>query len=160
ATRGVFVDVTAGIDVNTGLAKWTFTSIDPATGAAPADPLAGFLPPDDSKQQGEGFVTYSVRPKASGKTGTRINAQAAVVFDTHAPLNTTTFFNTLDAGNPTSTVMPLPDRTISASFPVSWSGTDDVGGSGIASFDIFVSDNGGPFTPFLQGTTQTSANFT
>ena len=33
----------------------------------------------------------------------------------------------------------------STSFLVSWSGSDDPGGSGIASFDIFVSDNGGPF---------------
>jgi hypothetical protein len=46
------------------------------------------------------------------------------------------------------------------SFTVSWSGQDDTGGSGIASFDIFVSDNGGAFTPFLTGTTQTSATFT
>ena len=37
---------------------------------------------------------------------------------------------------------------------------DDPGGSGIASYDIYVSDDGGPFTPFLIGTTQTSATFT
>ena len=42
---------------------------------------------------------------------------------------------------------------------MSWSGSDDPGGSGIAKFDIFVSTDGGPFVPFLQGTTATSATF-
>ena len=42
---------------------------------------------------------------------------------------------------------------------MSWSGQDDPGGSGIASYDVYVSDNGGPFVPFLTDTTQTSASF-
>jgi hypothetical protein len=57
---------------------------------------------------------------------------------------------------PTSSVNPLPAVTGSAAFTVSWSGT---GSPAIASFDVFVSDNGGPFTAFLTGTTQTSATF-
>src|SRR5439155_2044684 len=50
--------------------------------------------------------------------------------------------------------------TIAGSFTVSWSGQDDAGGSGIASFDVLVSDNGGAFTPLLQATTKTSTVFT
>ena len=63
------------------------------------------------------------------------------------------------------TYLPLPVSSVTAlpslskpSFTVSWSGTD-VGGPGVESFDIFVSDNGGPFTAFLTGTTQLSATF-
>ena len=63
------------------------------------------------------------------------------------------------------TYLPLPISSVTAlpslskpSFAVSWSGTD-VGGPGVASFDIFVSDNGGLFTAFLTGTTQVSATF-
>src|SRR5262249_47317614 len=67
-------------------------------------------------------------------------------------------FNTVDAGAPTSSVNPLP-ATSGSPFTVSWSGSDDAGGSGIAGHDVFVSDNSGPFTPFLTGTTQTSASF-
>jgi hypothetical protein len=59
---------------------------------------------------------------------------------------------------PTSSVNPLP-AVSPPSFTVSWSGQDNPGGSGVASFDIFVSDNGGAFVPFLTGTTQTSAVF-
>ena len=36
---------------------------------------------------------------------------------------------------------------------MSWSGSDDPGGSGIASYTIYVSTDGGAFTPWLQGVT-------
>src|SRR5271157_2427801 len=49
--------------------------------------------------------------------------------------------NTIDADPPTSTVASLPATEASTSFTVSWSGQDDPGGSGIASYDIYVSDN-------------------
>jgi hypothetical protein len=42
---------------------------------------------------------------------------------------------------------------------VSWSGADNTGGSGIGKYDIYVSDNGGTFAPWLTGTTQTSATY-
>jgi hypothetical protein len=60
---------------------------------------------------------------------------------------------------PTSSVAPLPAQTTTPSFTVAWSGTDGAGGSGITSYDVFVSDNGGPFTPFQVATTATSATF-
>src|SRR5215472_9686894 len=41
---------------------------------------------------------------------------------------------------------------------VQWIGTDV--GSGIQDFTIYVSDNGGPFTPFQTNATATSATFT
>jgi RHS repeat-associated protein len=160
ASRGVFVDVTAAFDTSTDTLTWTFTSLDPATLDLPADITVGFLPPDTTAPEGEGFVSYIVQPRSDLSTGTAINAQASIVFDTNAPVATNTFNNTIDAGAPTSSVVPLPPRATSTNFTVSWSGQDDTGGSGIASFGIFVSDNGGPFTPFLTATTQTSATFT
>ena len=66
---------------------------------------------------------------------------------------------TIDAGPPTSTISSLPTTT-SPTFTVNWSGTDVAGGSGIASYNIYVSDDGGPFTEFQAGTTATSATFT
>lgn len=162
ASQGFIVDVTAGINATTGVVTWTFTTLDPTTGDLVADALAGFLPPNDSDHAGEGFVEYSVRPLASLTTGATINAQASIIFDTNAPLLTPTYVNTIDTGNPTSSVTQLAPTQDFASFQVRWSGTDDVGGptgSGIALYDIYVSDNGAAFTPFLLGTTQTSATF-
>jgi hypothetical protein len=65
--------------------------------------------------------------------------------------------NTIDAVAPASTVAPLAATTTSNVFTVSWSGSDDPGGSGISAYDIFVSDNGGPFTLWQSDSTQTSA---
>lgn len=55
----------------------------------------------------------------------------------------------VDAVAPTSSVNPLPGTSSSLNFRVSWSGQDEVGGSGIDTFDIFYSDNGGPLLPFV-----------
>ena len=154
------VQISAQLNQQSGQVTWTFTSIDPATGLPPTDPLDGFLPVDDSTDRGLGFVTYTIRPKSNDVTGTALSAQATVVFDTNSPLNTNTASNTIDAGPPTSSVAALPATETSTSFTVSWSGTDDAGGSGIASYDVFVSDNGGPFTAFQTAITATSATFT
>jgi hypothetical protein len=67
---------------------------------------------------------------------------------------------TVDTVPPTSSITALPPFTNTASFTVSWSGSDNPGGSGIASYDVFVSDNGGAYTAFQTATTQTSATFT
>jgi hypothetical protein len=65
---------------------------------------------------------------------------------------------TTQTGNPTSIVTVLPATESAPSFPVSWSGSDG-GGPGIASYSIFVSDNGGPFVPWLTATSQNSATY-
>jgi hypothetical protein len=44
------------------------------------------------------------------------------------------------------------------SFPVTWSGTDS--GSGVGTYTIYVSDNGGGFTAWQTATTSTSAQYT
>ena len=159
-TLGFDVQVAATIDELTGVATWTFTTIDPNTGEIPTDPMIGFLPPDNAEGAGEGFVSYTVMAKPSDPDGTVINAQATVVFDTQPPLNTPQIFNTIDAGSGlNSTVAALPPDETSPEFNVSWSGTDSTSGSAIASFTIFVSDDGGSFTPWLTNTTLTDATY-
>lgn len=127
-----------------------------------SDALAGFLPPNVVSPAGQGFVEYTVRSRGNGTTGTSIAAAAQIVFDTNEPIGTPTFINTIDAAGPSSAVTALPETTLPASFLVSWSGSDDAdstAGSGVAWFDVFVSDNGGPFAPFVTGTAELSATF-
>ncbi len=64
------------------------------------------------------------------------------------------------AGLPTSAVNSLPATTTSTSFIVSWSGSPGPGATSIASYTIYDSEDGGPFAPFLTGTTLTSTTFT
>lgn len=156
---GFYVDVTANIDVLTGLATWTLTTIDPATGDIPADFRVGFLPPDTEDGNGEGFVTYSIRAKGTVATGEVIDAEARIIFDNEPPIDTAPIFNTIDADPASSSVHPLPAATYDTDFLVQWSGADVVGGSGLANFTIYVSANGGSYAPWLVNTTLTEAVF-
>lgn len=79
--------------------------------------------------------------------------------DFNAPILTPTTRNTLDIGTPTSSVSALPSQS-DLSLTVNWSGNDEFGGSGIASYSVFVSDNNGPFIALVTGSTATSAVYT
>lgn len=57
---------------------------------------------------------------------------------------------TEDTNAPSSMVLALPPNNYTE-FPIHWSGDDGVDGSGVSFFDIYVSADGGPFTPWLQG---------
>jgi RHS repeat-associated protein len=160
STLGIYVDVSATVDVSTGIVTWTFDSIDPATGQRPTDPSKGFLPINDSTGAGDGFVSYTIQPKSTVQSGDVINAQAQVVFDTNGPIETPAISNTIDATPPTSYVLALPAQTNDATFEVSWAGQDDPKGSGIANYTILVSEDGGPATTWLANTTLTNALFT
>jgi hypothetical protein len=59
---------------------------------------------------------------------------------------------------PTSFATTVAPQVATSSFTVSWGGSSPV--SSVTTFDVFVSDNGGPFTPFQTATTATSATFT
>ena len=67
--------------------------------------------------------------------------------------------NTIDSTVPTSSIAVLPAPGTSTNFTVNWSG-QDTGGSGIASYDVYESVNGGVYTLWQSDTTATSALFT
>ena len=153
--NNLIVQVDAQLNLTTGVASWAFTSIDPATQAAPEDPLVGFLPPNTTPPQGQGSVFFTVMPSVGLSQGTPITNQAHIVFDINPAISTDVWTNTVDAASPTSTVSALPTYSLPA-FAVSWSGNDS-GGSGIAAYDVYTADNGGPFTLWQTGVTGTRA---
>jgi hypothetical protein len=158
-TNGYLVEVFAGVDVASSNAFWTFTTIDPNTGDVPQNPFVGFLPIDTVPPQGEGYVTCSVSPKPGVTTGTGVGEQATIVFDNQAPLATPVALNVLEAGTPASSVTPLPPVTLTPNFDVAWQGVSVPGSPGIASYDIYVSQNGTGFLPWLLGTTLSDATY-
>ena len=84
-----------------------------------------------------------------------MTGQASIVFDRNAAISTPVWSNTIDATAPTASVAPLPATSPSGSLTVSWSGNDG-SGSGVQSYDVYQSTDGGPLTRILQGTTLTS----
>ena len=167
------VEIELGLNLATGQVYAHFYSIDPNT-QLPPDVLTGFLPPEDGTGRGEGYFSYIISPKAGLTTGTQIRNVAAITFDVGNTITTDQVndddpslgvdptkqaLNTIDAGPPTSSVTALPATESAAVFTVSWSGQDDSGGSGIASYDVYVSDNGGAYTLWQQDTSDTTALF-
>jgi hypothetical protein len=63
----------------------------------------------------------------------------------------------IDATKPVSHVAALPATAASPNFSVLWSGSDAT--SGLANYTIYVSDNGGPFAPWLSNVTSTQAYY-
>lgn len=160
----LIVDITGTLNTQTGRIDWWFHAIDPLTGESPDDPSAGFLPPYNPLTGYEiGWVEYTVNLKPNLPTGTSIPNQAFVQFDFLGPLGAAPkpdpWVNTIDAGAPSSQVAAMLP-TFNPQFTVSWAGQDDLNGSGVANYDVYVSDNGGAFTLWLDRTTDTSALFT
>ena len=150
------VSVSFEFDQQTGLLIIKFDSIDPVIGAIPIDALAGFLPPEDGSKRGQGFFQFTVKPKQAVVDGTRIEQSAIVYFDGN-PLVTPTYVNTTDGLPPTASIRNLAPLE-NASFTVHWSG-NDFAGSGIALYDVFVSDNSGPYVSLSAATQATSTSF-
>jgi hypothetical protein len=139
--QNLLVRVTANVTPG-GLITWQFQSLDPETLAPPDDPLAGFLPPNQTSPEGEGRVTYSVRLK-SLPSATIVTNKAAIIFDSNPAIETPTWSNTLDKLPPSATVN-VTGQADTTRATVTWNGTDDA--AGIVLYELRVAKDGGPFT--------------
>lgn len=158
---GVFVDVTAGLDIANRRAFWVFQSIDPNTGLAATLPVnSGFLPVNDTtKHNGEGYVTYTIQPSSLAQTRDTISAKASIIFDTEETISTNSWVNTIDAVAPTSNINALTS-VVDSVFTVSWIGQDDANGSGLKDYVLYVSKNNGPFVLYKDKLTTITEQFT
>ena len=169
-------DVPFELEIEVGVRQATrelyavFRSIDPSTGLPP--PVAvGFLPPEDGTGRGQGHISYLIKTRTGLTTGTEIRNVALISFDRQTALPTNLkdphdpsqgtdpdkeAWNTIDADAPSSAVLPLPSQ-VEGKFIVEWLG-DDLG-AGVASYDIYVAENQGPWQVWLQSTTEGSATF-
>ncbi len=153
------VRVVAGVDVSTRQAFWDFQTIDRATGLPPENPLAGFLPVSDTLGNGHGFVTYAIQAGGTALTGDSLIAQGGIVFDNNSLIKTNRWSNIVDAAAPISRVNTLPASQTNRTVNLSWIGSDDVGGSGLRSYEVFASEDSGPFVRVAQDIGTTSYAF-
>jgi hypothetical protein len=155
--KDLLVEINASLNTQTGLVTWTLQAIDPETGLEPVDPEDGFLPPDSSPPNGVGGASFTVLPKAGLPTGEAITDSATIVFDRNAPIATADWIDTIDASTPSSQIEAVTPGAggVCGDLAVSWSGTDT--GAGIDHYDIYVSQNGGPFDIWKPFTAASSA---
>jgi hypothetical protein len=99
-----------------------FMTLDPLTGLPP-DVQSGFLPPEDGTGRGQGHLSYVIRAKPDVPSGMEIRNVAVIQVDfgdtigtnqrdPHDPSQGTDpaleALVTIDAGPPSSHVLPLP----------------------------------------------------
>jgi hypothetical protein len=131
--KNMNVRINASLDTTKGIITWQFTSIDPISKDIPA--LAGFLPPNTNRPNGEGSVSYTIQPIANLADGNSMQSKAAIVFDDNTPIITNTWKNILDAQKPSSkaTATVLQDTLIHLKM----TGVDLA--SGIGYYNVYVS---------------------
>ncbi len=155
--RNVITRLNAELDLNSGIVSWRFTALDPLTGQISTAPEGGFLPPNQTQPEGSGAVFFTVKPKPGLAEGTQINNQARIVFDANPPIDTPVWLNTIDNSRPTSHMTALTPTQSSTDFVINWSGAD--AGSGVGTYTIYVSLNGGPFEIWADNFTGTTTTF-
>ncbi len=142
--NNLVVRVQSSYDASTRKLTVRFKGIDTRTGEHHED---GFLPPNVNEPQGEGYVSFRIRPKSEIASGTRIVNAASIIFDPHLgqnpPMTTNEHVLTIDKQSPTVAVRNLREVEPKPRFPVEWEGSDD--SSGIVETEIWYAENGGPF---------------
>lgn len=137
---GVWLDVTAGVQIPENYAYWIFQSIDPVTGLPPVGSI-GFLPVNDTVNpgNGEGYVTFAIDPIANLVTGDSIAEQAFIVFDQNDTVPTNTYTNRFDALSPVSTLTGDTALASTGVLNIHFDAVDDAGGSGVDGVNLYVS---------------------
>ena len=134
----IIVRVSGQFDEKTGIAAWSFVSLD-KNGKELQDIMQGFLPPNNADGIGEGFVTFSVEHKANPANGSSVSNKATIVFDYNKPIVTNTYVNTFDTDYPSSSITKVEEKD--GKLVVTLSGSDAT--SGIDTYHIFSFKNGG-----------------
>jgi len=98
---------------------------------------------------GANGTTYEFRARGVDKAG---NVQP---FPSTAQASTK-----VDSVAPSASVTPLDAVTFASAFWVSWSGSDNAGGSGLKHFDVQWRESGQPWANWVESTTATTAQLT
>jgi hypothetical protein len=144
------VAISGTLDRSSGVISWTLASVDPVSHQPITDPTLGFLPPDTAAPEGEGTVSFTALPTAAALRNRARTANAAsIVFDANSPIATPTWVNVIDRSKPTSRMTGLGHAHLKhgrhrvPAITLRFAGKDR--GSGIATYTILASRNGGRF---------------
>jgi hypothetical protein len=155
--KNAILRVSGLLDTLTGVVRWAFRSLDPVTTEIAPLLNDGFLNPNISPPEGEGFVSFKVNPKTNVTHLQQIQNSAFIYFDNNAPIATNTFLNTIDTIKPSSTMLPLPVNSMDSVFTLKWAGFD--ADAGIRSYDIYMSENDSPYVKLISLTSRDSIVF-
>lgn len=153
------LNLVAGIDVISKRAIWRFSTVEPSTGALVMSPFDGFLPPNDTTNIGQGFVTYTISSESNVASGTEITNQADIVFDGNAVISTNVWSNMIVNETVGSTVAALPPKSDST-FTVSWASDAGANATGVKLYTIYVAKENAPYSRWITASAAGSAEYT
>lgn len=134
--------VMGSLDTLTGIMTWGFYSLDTLTLGLNEDPDQGFLNPNVVSPEGEGFISYSLKPRLLPHLTTIAN-RAAIVFDYNAAIITPDWINTIDLVAPQSHITITPNVWPDSAFVLHFNGTD--AHAGVYSYEVYMSRNDSGF---------------
>lgn len=143
--QDVLVDVKINLDREERRLTGEFMAIDPETGNMIQDLDVGMLYPNDESGRGDGYIAYTIKTKDELTSGTTVNNAADIYFDFNEVIPTPELNYTIDAAGPSSRLISAEDLGVGGKIQLTWEGADDADGSGVSSFFIFVSRDGGDF---------------
>ncbi|MBI1306939.1 MAG: T9SS type A sorting domain-containing protein [Bacteroidetes bacterium] len=150
----IALKTTSYLDTKTGVLQIDLLSVNAETGKAEdVKATEGLLPPNNSDDIGLGFVDFEVKFKPGVSPVTAKNS-ASIVFDYNQPIQTNTWELTADTTAPVSSISSVTSG-INSYAEVHWKATDNV--SEEYHYDIYKSENNGPFKLWLYHTTSESA---
>lgn len=155
--KNTILRVEAVFDTASHVITWRFNSYHPQTRELVSNISDGFLNPNVTSPEGEGYVSFSIMPKANRPHLQQVNNYASIVFDENAPIITNIWQNTVDKLKPVSSVSVLPQVLNDTVFTINWSGTD--AHAGIHGYDVYVIVNDTATYKILSGVYVTSATF-
>ncbi|MBR6648651.1 MAG: hypothetical protein IKL29_04655, partial [Bacteroidaceae bacterium] len=122
-------------DVQNGIAKWIFRSLDPMTLEITDDIMQGILPVNYDGKSGIGNVTYDVDLLHSFPDSTEISNSASIILDNNEPILTPVWTNIIDNTKPVSAITSI-EEVSDTTILVNWEGSDE--GSGIYRYQLYV----------------------
>ena len=148
----LIVRVTGDFDPVTGVARWHFLSLDPATMDFTEDPDLGVVYPNVDPPEGDGSVDFVVAFRDDLSTGDRVDNRASIVFDFNAPILTNTWSNAVDEVAPASSLVLGARGVVADSIWLRPEGVDVHAGlgrieyfvrrPGVDSFELWRATNG------------------
>lgn len=139
--NGIRTRLNVNADTLTGIIAFNFVSLT-AAGFDLDDPLSGFLPPNNINNDGQGWVSYSIKQKSNLPHLTKIHNSASIIFDTNEPIHTNKWTNTIDLQKPNSLV--LSAHSIDDSLIVLKINRNDAH-SGVKLYELGISINNRPY---------------
>ena len=135
-TINVLAEVQLEYDDTTGIARWTFRSLDPMTLLETSDPTLGFLPANYNGD-GIGQVDFLINRKHTLRDSTIIDNRAYIVFDNEDPIATSTWRNTMDITPPISSIDSVTFAGGMAT--IAMNATDNL--SGVWRYHVYAQEN-------------------